>query len=113
MTLNARPLIHDERRLHDLARNLLHAGDLAEIFDSAVQDTIKLLSADRGFLVLGTGGALDYRVVSMEQVASELPPKPATARARLALTTHTPSGANRNSTSSTFAASTTCPVLGR
>ena len=48
--------------LYRLASELLKSEEYEEMLDAVVRHSLKLLGADRGFLVLMQGGALDFKV---------------------------------------------------
>jgi transcriptional regulator with GAF, ATPase, and Fis domain len=50
-------------RLYDLAKELLSLEDLGETFDAVVRHSLRLLGAERGFLVLLQGEGLSFEVV--------------------------------------------------
>ena len=63
--------------LHELACELLQIEDYDQVLDTLVQRALSVLEADRGFLVLQRGEALDFKVVrnwNREELESDSDP---------------------------------------
>jgi transcriptional regulator with GAF, ATPase, and Fis domain len=64
----------DLEALYELARKLLQLQDYDQMLDVLVQDSLRILGGERGFLVLEKGTSLDFKVVrnwSREELEGE------------------------------------------